>query len=48
MIRGAMQSIRNAASHAGRPDFDAAEGLERLAVVSYVGRLVDRAVLFTA
>lgn len=47
MIRGAMQSIRNAASHAGRPDCDEVEGLERLAVLSYVARLIDRAVLVT-
>jgi hypothetical protein len=48
MVRGAMQSVRNAVSHSGGDLNDANEALESLAVLSFVCRLVDRAVLVTA
>jgi Protein of unknown function (Hypoth_ymh) len=48
MVRGAMQSVRNAVSHAGDDLTEANEALESLAVLSFVCRLVDRAVLVTA
>jgi hypothetical protein len=43
LIRGVMGAIRNLVSHDGWPHPDEQEGLEMLAVLSYVAHLVDRA-----
>jgi len=42
MVRGAFQGARNLMSHPGWPEPDASEGLEMLAVLSYVAHLIDR------
>lgn len=44
LIRGAMMGVRNLVSHPGWPEPDEVEALEMLAVLSYVARLIDRAV----
>ena len=48
MVRGAMQSARNSVSHPRGELTEANEALECLAVLSFVCRLVDRALLVTA
>jgi hypothetical protein len=42
LIRGAFMGVRNLVSHPGWPDPSPREGLEMLAVLSYVAHLVDR------
>lgn len=42
MVRGAFLAVRNLVSHPGWPEPDPVEGLEMLAVLSYVAHLVDR------
>jgi hypothetical protein len=41
LVRGAFMGVRNLVSHPGWPDRSPLEGLEMLAVLSYVARLVD-------
>ena len=42
LVRGAFMGVRNLVSHPGWPEPEHGEALEMLAVLSYVGRLVDR------
>ncbi len=42
LVRGAFQGVRNLMSHPGWPEPDASEGLEMLAVLSYVAHLIGR------
>ena len=42
LVRGAFMGVRNLVSHPGWPDPNPREGLEMLAVLSYVAHLVDR------
>jgi hypothetical protein len=43
MVRGAFLAVRNLVSHPGWPEPGHAEGLEMIAVLSFVAHLVDRA-----
>lgn len=45
LVRGSFLAIRNLVSHPGWPDPDEIEGLEMLAVLSYVAHLIDRSEL---
>jgi hypothetical protein len=42
LVRGAFMGVRNLMSHPGWPDPDSREGLEMLAVLSYVSHLVGK------
>jgi hypothetical protein len=48
LVRGAFMGVRNLVSHAGWPAPDASEGLEMLAVLSYVAHLVQRSAVAAA
>ena len=48
MVRGAFMGVRNLVSHPGWPEPGPSEGLEMVAVLSYVAHLVDRSDMMSA